>query len=75
MIVEISKINISLRMLKQLTEIDEFKGNWNAGVITKSNYFRQMKKISTIESIGSSNRVEENRLSNLRSKSELNLEK
>lgn len=64
MIVEISKINISQLMLKQLTEIDEFKGNWNAGVFTKSEHFRQMKKISTIESIGSSNRIEGNQLSN-----------
>lgn len=64
MIVEISKIIFSMPMLRQITEIDEFKGGWNAGVIMKSEQFRQMRKISTIESIGSSNRIEGNKLSN-----------
>ena len=62
--VEISKINISMPMLKQITEIDEFKGSWNAGVVTRSEQFKQMKKVSTIESVGSSNRIEGNCLSN-----------
>lgn len=64
MIVEISKIIFSMPMLRQITEIDEFKGGWNVGVIMKSEQFRQMRKISTIESIGSSNRIEGNKLSN-----------
>ena len=62
--IEISRISISLPMLRQIAEIDEFKGTWKAGVIEKSDYFKQLKKISTIESIGSSNRIEGNRLSN-----------
>lgn len=64
MIVEITRINITMPMLKQISEIDEFKGNWKAGIIAKSEHFKQLKKISTIESIGSSNRIEGNKLSN-----------
>lgn len=62
--IEISHLNISLQMLKQITEIDEFKGSWNAGIVEKSDSFKQLRRISTVESVGSSNRIEGNKLSN-----------
>ena len=70
--IEISHITISLQMMKQIPEIDEFKGKWNADNLTKLDFLKQLKKISTIESIGSSNRIEGNKLSNIEVETLLN---
>ena len=54
-------VHISTEMLGIIAQVDEFKGSWNA-------YFRSpeklssLKKVATIESIGSSNRIEGNTL-------------
>ena len=53
-----------MKMLKLISSIDEFKGSWNAKSFVEIEKFKQLKKVSTIESIGSSNRIEGNRLSN-----------
>ncbi len=52
-------------MLKLITDIDEFKGAWNNSGLVESSQMKKFKKISTIESIGSSNRIEGNKLSNI----------
>jgi len=49
--------------MAQIAEIDEFKGAWRGFVKSKSEQLQALKKVSTIESIGSSNRIEGNRLS------------
>ena len=59
-----SNIKISMQILKQISEIDEFNGKWKAINITKSEHMKKLKKVSTIESIGSSNRIEGNSLTN-----------
>src|SRR5690554_598261 len=41
-----------------LGTIDTFKGSWNALEQTKSGYLKELRKIATIESIGSSTRIE-----------------
>lgn len=38
--------------------IDTFKGSWNVLEQTKSGYLKELRKIATIESIGSSTRIE-----------------
>lgn len=63
--IEISHITISLQMMKQIPEIDEFKGKWNTNNLINLDQLKQLKKVSTIESIGSSNRIEGNKLSNI----------
>ena len=63
--IELSNIEISLIMMKEITEIDEFKVNWNVRNLTRLDQLKELKRVSTIESIGSSNRIEGNKLSNL----------
>jgi Fic family protein len=41
-----------------LSIIDTFKGTWKALEQTKSGYLKELRKIATIESIGSSTRIE-----------------
>ena len=43
---------------QQLSIIDTFKGNWKAIEIHQSKYLKELRKIATIESIGSSTRIE-----------------
>lgn len=62
--ISISKFKISSLMNNKLAEIDYFNGLWEGktGLLGKQN-LRNLKKVSTIESIGSSNRIEGNQLS------------
>lgn len=50
-------------MLGQIAELDEFKGAWTGFARLRSEQLKALKKVSTIESIGSSNRIEGNKLS------------
>lgn len=43
---------------QQLSVIDTFKGNWKAIEGQQSKYLKELRKIATIESIGSSTRIE-----------------
>jgi Fic family protein len=56
-------IIITPDMLKKIAEIDSFNGAFNSGGIKiKPEELKAMKRIATIESIGSSNRIEGNKL-------------
>ena len=58
-----SDIIITPDMLKKIAEIDTFNGAFNSGGIKiKPEQLKAMKRIATIESIGSSNRIEGNKL-------------
>lgn len=68
------KITVTQDLLKLIAEIDEFKGKWEALKNLSPDRLRQLRKVATIESIGSSTRIEgakltdiqvENLLSNL----------
>lgn len=61
-----SNINITPEMLKIIAEIDNFKGAWLRNAESIGHIaLEKLKKISTIESIGSSNRIEGNSLSDI----------
>jgi len=60
---ETKNIKITPQMLVQIAEIDEFKGAWTGFVNLRPEQLKALKKVSTIESIGSSNRIEGNKLS------------
>src|SRR5574344_3097798 len=49
-------------MLSIISEIDEFKGAWKLLDKTAPEKLQCLKKIATIESVGSSNRIEGNKL-------------
>ncbi|WP_423348759.1 hypothetical protein [Wolbachia sp. wLmal] len=55
---DISKIVITPEMLKLVAEIDEFKGAWQLFGNLAPERLQMLKKIATIESIGSSTRIE-----------------
>lgn len=60
----IKDIAITPDMLNKIAEIDQFMGSWHAnlGKLTPAE-LNVMKRVATIESVGSSNRIEGNKLS------------
>jgi Fic family protein len=46
------------QLIKQLSIIDQFKGSWEMIELKDSKHLKELKKIATIESIGSSTRIE-----------------
>lgn len=72
------KILVTQEILQLIAEVDEFKGQWKALTIVSSQRLSHLRKVATIESVGSSTRIEgaklsdkqvETLLSNLRSTS------
>jgi Fic family protein len=46
------------QIMKQLSVVDRFKGNWESVELKHSKHLKELRKIATIESIGSSTRIE-----------------
>lgn len=72
------RITVTQDVLKLIAEIDEFKGRWEALKSMSPERLRELRKVATIESVGSSTRIEgakltdrqvETLLSNLKSTS------
>ncbi|MEK6558071.1 MAG: Fic family protein [Candidatus Margulisiibacteriota bacterium] len=61
--ININKLTITPEILSIISEIDEFKGSWKAFKVLSPERLIELKKVATIESIGSSNRIEGNKLS------------
>ena len=57
------EVNITQEILLLITEIDEFKGKWRALNTLTPERLAALRKIATIESVGSSTRIEGARLS------------
>ncbi len=60
---EIKNIEITPQMLSIISELDTFKANWTGFSSMQPEQLKKLKKISTVESVGSSNRIEGNKLS------------
>ena len=56
-------VQINNQMLSIISEIDEFKGSWKLLGKMEPEKLKALKKVATIESVGSSNRIEGNKLS------------
>jgi len=56
-------INITPQMLTQIAEIDAFKAAWTGFTRLRPEQLKNLRRISTIESVGSSNRIEGNKMS------------
>ncbi len=58
----IKKLNFDFttnqRVLQLIAYIDSFKGKWNIAEKRENRYLKELRKIATIESIGSSTRIE-----------------
>ncbi|MDR3012032.1 MAG: Fic family protein [Chitinispirillales bacterium] len=59
----VENIKITPQMLTQIAELDHFKATWSGFARLRPVQLGSLKKVSTIESIGSSNRIEGNKLS------------
>jgi Fic family protein len=63
-----NKLNFSFKtnqlILKYISFIDSFKGKWNIIENKENRYLQELRKIATIESIGSSTRIEGVKLTN-----------
>ncbi len=46
------------QVLKKIAFIDSFRGKWAGLALSESVYLKELKQIATIESIGSSTRIE-----------------
>ncbi|NES00726.1 MAG: Fic family protein [Symploca sp. SIO1B1] len=62
-IMNISTLEITPHILKLIAEIDEFKGSWRALGTLAPERLAALRKVATIESIGSSTRIEGAKLS------------
>ena len=61
--ININNIVITPEMLIKIAEIDAFNASWvDNGIKLKPEQLKSMKRIATIESVGSSNRIEGNKL-------------
>jgi Fic family protein len=60
---KISSLKISPEMLRLIGEIDEFKGSWRTLTTVAPERLAVLKRVATIESIGSSTRIEGSKLS------------
>ena len=59
----IKNITITPEILKLIAEIDEFKGRWEALRTLSPDRLNALRKVATIESVGSSTRIEGAKLS------------
>ena len=64
----INKLNFDFKtnqlILKVISQVDLFKGKWNIIEQKENRYLKELRKIATIESIGSSTRIEGAQLTN-----------
>lgn len=64
----LNKLNFDFKtnqkILKLISEIDVYKGKWNSIERQENIYLKELRKIATIESIGSSTRIEGGTLTN-----------
>lgn len=61
---DLSSLSITPELLRLITEIDEFKGGWRAQDSQNPEYLQALRRVATIESIGSSTRIEGVKLDN-----------
>lgn len=59
------KIPVTQEFLKLIAEIDEFKGKWGSLQNLSPERLRQLRKVATIESVGSSTRIEGAKLTDI----------
>lgn len=63
MSINVGGFELNHDMVKIIAQIDEFKGTWRLFGNLSPDYLKQLKKVATIESVGSSTRIEGVKLS------------
>lgn len=57
------KLNIDWKLINIISEIDRFDANWTAIERKEGQSLKELKSIATVQSVGASNRIEGNRMS------------
>jgi Fic family protein len=57
------KLKIDWKLIKLISEIDRFDANWTAIERREGQTLKELKSIATVRSVGASNRIEGNRMS------------
>jgi Fic family protein len=57
------KLNIDWNLIKVISEIDRFDANWTAIERKEGQNLKELKSIATVRSVGASNRIEGNKMS------------
>lgn len=57
------KLNIDWKLINLISEIDRFDANWTAIERREGQSLKELKNIATVRSVGASNRIEGNRMS------------
>lgn len=57
------KLNIDWKLIKLISEIDRFDANWTAIERKEGQSLKELKSIATVRSVGASNRIEGNKMS------------
>ena len=63
MSINTDSLNITSEVLSLISELDEFKGAWRSLGTLAPERFSALRRVATIESIGSSTRIEGSKLS------------
>ncbi len=58
------KLDIDWKLINIISEIDRFDANWKAIERKEAQSLKELKSIATVRSVGASNRIEGNRMSN-----------
>lgn len=58
------KLNIDWKLIHLISEIDRFDANWTAIERKEGQSLKELKSIATVRSVGASNRIEGNKMSN-----------
>jgi Fic family protein len=61
---DLTTLPITPELLRLITEVDEFKGSWRVQNAQSPDRLQALRHVATIESIGSSTRIEGSKLSN-----------
>lgn len=61
--IEPEQLQVSARLASLLAEVDEFKGRWKAITWLSPDILGRLRRVATIESVGSSTRIEGSQLS------------
>jgi Fic family protein len=56
-------LNIDWKLINLISEIDRFDANWTAVERKESHSLKELKNIATVKSVGASNRIEGNKMS------------
>jgi Fic family protein len=57
------KLNIDWKLINLISEIDRFDANWTAIERKEGQSLKELKSIATVRSVGASNRIEGNKMS------------